>query len=51
MKDIPRNKRTTGAVQLIDAAVAFACAPAYFDRWQIAGIQMAADMDRKQILG
>jgi hypothetical protein len=39
VKDIPRNKRTTGAVQLIDAAVASASAPTYFDHWQIAGIQ------------
>jgi predicted acylesterase/phospholipase RssA len=39
VKDNPRNAKTTGAVKLIDAAVASACAPTYFDHWQIAGIQ------------
>jgi hypothetical protein len=39
VKDNPKNNRTTGAVQLIDAAVASASAPTYFDHWQIAGIQ------------
>ncbi len=34
-----RNARTTGSVKLIDAAVASACAPTYFDCWSIAGIQ------------
>jgi len=39
VKDNPKNSRTTGGVQLIDAAVASACEPTYFDHWQIAGIQ------------
>jgi uncharacterized protein len=39
VKDNPRNKQTTGAVKLTDAAVASACAPTYFDHWTIAGIQ------------
>ncbi len=39
VKDNPKNRRTTGGVQLIDAAVASACEPTYFDHWQIAGIQ------------
>jgi predicted acylesterase/phospholipase RssA len=34
-KDGPRNGRTTGGVRLIDAAVASACAPTYFDHWRI----------------
>ena len=38
VKDNPRNARTTGAVKLIDAAVASACAPTYFDHWPIHGI-------------
>ncbi len=38
VKDNPRNKRSTGSVKLIDAAVASACAPTYFDHWPIAGI-------------
>jgi predicted acylesterase/phospholipase RssA len=38
VKDNPKNQQTTGAVQLIDAAVASACAPTYFDHWQIDGI-------------
>lgn len=38
VKDNPRNQRTTGAVKLIDAAVASACAPTYFDHWRIDGI-------------
>jgi uncharacterized protein len=39
VKDNPKNAQTTGAVKLIDAAVASASAPTYFDHWQIAGIQ------------
>jgi patatin-like phospholipase/acyl hydrolase len=39
VKDNQRNAKSTGAVKLIDAAVASACAPTYFDHWQIAGIQ------------
>ena len=39
VRDNPKNDRTTGAVKLIDAAVASACAPTYFDHWQIDGIQ------------
>ena len=38
VKDNVKNNRTTGAVQLIDAAVASACAPTYFDHWRIDGI-------------
>jgi hypothetical protein len=38
VKDNLKNKRTTGAVKLIDAAVASACAPTYFDHWRIDGI-------------
>jgi len=38
VKDNPKNDRTTGAVKLIDAAIASACSPTYFDHWQIAGI-------------
>jgi len=39
VKDNPKNSRTTGGVRLVDAAVASACEPTYFDHWQIAGIQ------------
>jgi len=39
VKDNAKNNQTTGAVKLIDAAVASACAPTYFDHWPIAGIQ------------
>src|SRR5580658_8390363 len=38
VKDNPKNARTTGSVKLVDAAVASACAPTYFDRWEIGGI-------------
>ena len=38
VKDNLKNNRTTGAVKLIDAAVASACAPTYFDHWRIDGI-------------
>jgi predicted acylesterase/phospholipase RssA len=38
VKDNLKNRRTTGAVKLIDAAVASACAPTYFDHWRIDGI-------------
>ena len=38
VKDNPQNARTTGSVKLIDAAVASACAPTYFDHWKIDGI-------------
>ncbi len=38
VKDNPKNSRTTGSVKLIDAAVASACAPTYFDHWRIDGI-------------
>jgi hypothetical protein len=38
-KDNPKNDQTTGGVKLVDAAVASACAPTYFDHWPIAGIQ------------
>lgn len=39
VRDNERNARTTGAVKLVDAAVASACAPTYFDYWPIDGIQ------------
>jgi uncharacterized protein len=39
VKDNPKNARTTGPVKLIDAAVASACAPTYFDHWRIDGIE------------
>ena len=35
VRDGVRNAGTTGAVKLIDAAVASACAPTYFDRWPL----------------
>jgi patatin-like phospholipase/acyl hydrolase len=38
VRDNPRNARTTGSVKLLDAAVASACAPTYFDHWPIDGI-------------
>jgi len=38
VKDNLKNRGTTGAVKLIDAAVASACAPTYFDHWRIDGI-------------
>ena len=38
VKDNARNNQTTGAVPLVDAAVASACAPTYFNHWRIGGI-------------
>ncbi len=38
VRDNPKNARTTGSVKLIDAAVASACAPTYFDHWSIDGL-------------
>jgi len=38
VKDNAKNNGTTGTVKLIDAAVASACAPTYFDHWRIDGI-------------
>jgi hypothetical protein len=38
VRDNPRNARSTGTVKLVDAAVASACAPTYFDHWKIAGV-------------
>ena len=38
IKDNPQNARTTGSVKLVDAAVASACAPTYFDHWRIDNI-------------
>jgi predicted acylesterase/phospholipase RssA len=35
VRDNPQNARTTGSVKLVDAAVASACAPTYFDHWKI----------------
>jgi patatin-like phospholipase/acyl hydrolase len=39
VKDNERNAQTTGGVKLVDAAVAAACAPTYFDHWPVGGIQ------------
>jgi patatin-like phospholipase/acyl hydrolase len=39
VKDNDRNARTTGKVKLIDAAVASASAPTYFDHWRIDNIE------------
>jgi patatin-like phospholipase/acyl hydrolase len=38
VKDKPQNAKTTGSVKLVDAAVASACAPTYFNYWTIDGI-------------
>jgi patatin-like phospholipase/acyl hydrolase len=38
VKDKPQNAKTTGSVKLVDAAVASACAPTYFNYWTIEGI-------------
>ena len=38
VRDNPNNKKTTGSVKLVDAAVASACAPTYFDHWRIDNI-------------
>jgi patatin-like phospholipase/acyl hydrolase len=38
VRDNPRNNQTTGSVKLVDAAVASACAPTYFNFWSIDGI-------------
>jgi patatin-like phospholipase/acyl hydrolase len=38
VKDKPKNSKTTGSVKLIDAAVASACAPTYFNYWTIGGV-------------
>ncbi len=38
VRDNPRNTRITGRVRLLDAAVASACAPTYFDHWKIEDI-------------
>jgi len=35
VKDNSKNHSATGAIKLIDAAVASACAPTYFDHWTI----------------
>jgi hypothetical protein len=35
VRDNPRNARTTGSVRLVDAAVASASAPTYFNHWTI----------------
>ena len=35
VKDNPKNAGTTGSLDLIDAAVASACAPTYFNHWPI----------------
>jgi uncharacterized protein len=35
VRDGARNAQTTGAVKLIDAAVASACAPTYFNHWPV----------------
>lgn len=38
VQDTERNAKTTGGVKLIDAAVASASAPTYFDHWRIDNI-------------
>ncbi|MGD0669384.1 MAG: patatin-like phospholipase family protein [Bryobacteraceae bacterium] len=38
VRDNPKNAGTTGSVKLVDAAVASACCPTYFDHWKIDGI-------------
>lgn len=38
VRDNPKNSRATGGTKLIDAAVASACSPTYFDHWTIAGV-------------
>ena len=38
VKDNLKNNQTTGTVQLVDAAVASACAPTYFNHWRIDGV-------------
>lgn len=38
VKDKQSNKRKTGTVKLIDAAVASSCAPTYFNHWTIDGV-------------
>ena len=38
VRDNPKNAQTTGKVKLLDAAVASACAPTYFDHWKIEGV-------------
>ena len=43
VKDNDRNAKTTGTVKLIDAALASACAPTYFDHWRI------DDLDSKTV--
>ena len=35
VRNNPRNARTTGSVGLVDAAVASACGPTYFNHWTI----------------
>jgi patatin-like phospholipase/acyl hydrolase len=35
VRDNSHNAKTTGGVKLVDAAVASACAPTYFDHWKI----------------
>jgi uncharacterized protein len=35
VRDGAKNARTTGTVKLVDAAVASACAPTYFDHWPL----------------
>jgi hypothetical protein len=38
VRDNPHNAGTTGSVGLVDAAVASACAPTYFDHWTIGNV-------------
>lgn len=38
VQDQPHNAQTTGTVGLVDAAVASACAPTYFNHWTIANV-------------
>jgi len=38
VKDSPKNAGTTGSVKLVDAAVASASAPSYFNHWAISSV-------------
>jgi uncharacterized protein len=38
VKDKATNKKKTGSVHLVDAAVASSCAPTYFNHWTINGV-------------
>jgi patatin-like phospholipase/acyl hydrolase len=38
VRDGAKNRRTTGGAALLDAAVASACAPTYFNHWKVASV-------------